>query len=200
MTAPESKTCSKCGETKPLSEYSAKQACCKACHAARVMARYYENVEESRRLLRERQNRRRAANPEKHRAQSKAFREAHPDKHLASSVAWAAANPEKARAYKRKYDQANPDKKREAVRRRRARKAGNGVEIYSDATIYDRDGGRCQHCSTDLPREPRAGWHIDHIVPISLGGPDTPANVQLSCPTCNWKKWAHLEGQIHFAV
>jgi 5-methylcytosine-specific restriction endonuclease McrA len=35
-------------------------------------------------------------------------------------------------------------------------------------------------------------------VPISLGGPDTPANVQLACPPCNRAKWATLDGQIHF--
>lgn len=138
--------------------------------------------------------------PEKFKARVKAFRDANPDKHIASSLAWAAANPEKVRAYKRKYDEANPNMRREITRRRRARRAGNGAEPYSELAIYERDGGRSKHCNVHLPLEPRAGWHIDHIVPISLGGPDTEANVQLSCPACNRKKCARLDGQIHFAV
>jgi hypothetical protein len=32
--------------------------------------------------------------------------------------------------------------------------------------------------ATQLPRLPCPGWIIDHIVPLCLGGPDRPTNMQ----------------------
>lgn len=41
-------------------------------------------------------------------------------------------------------------------------------------------------------------WHIDHVVPLALGGSDEPGNMVKACSTCNLKKntelWDPLEG------
>ena len=45
--------------------------------------------------------------------------------------------------------------------------------------VYDRDGHRCVECASDVDLS------IDHIYPHSLGGADTPDNLQTLCMSCN---------------
>jgi 5-methylcytosine-specific restriction endonuclease McrA len=57
------------------------------------------------------------------------------------------------------------------------------------AEIVERDGYRCGLCCTLVTMSkviphPKAPT-IDHIVPLSAGGDDTKANVQLACFLCN---------------
>lgn len=42
---------------------------------------------------------------------------------------------------------------------------------------------KCAVCKVKLDK-----YHIDHIMPIALGGENTDLNVQLLCNMCNWKK------------
>ena len=67
---------------------------------------------------------------------------------------------------------------------------------YNRGNIYTRDGYRCQLQIT--PECKRAGGKvgiseltIDHVVPKSLGGPNSWANVATSCKACNWRKGAN---------
>ena len=48
--------------------------------------------------------------------------------------------------------------------------------------VWRRDGGRCVYCGS------RSFLEYDHIVPVSLGGPNTVRNVQLLCEPCNRSK------------
>lgn len=58
------------------------------------------------------------------------------------------------------------------------------------ALIETRAGFRCEYCR--LPtRGQVATFPIDHAVPASRGGPTELANLALSCPHCNGRKWAH---------
>ncbi|MGW5408975.1 HNH endonuclease [Streptomyces spiralis] len=50
------------------------------------------------------------------------------------------------------------------------------------AFVFDRDGHRCQQCGATQDLE------LDHVHPWSLGGPDTPDNLQVLCRTCNGRK------------
>lgn len=76
--------------------------------------------------------------------------------------------------------EANPQRSR----RRRALLAQVQTEPYSRQEVFDRDRGRCYMCDRRL----KPGWHIEHVVPISAGGPDTLENVRASCPRCNLRK------------
>lgn len=49
-----------------------------------------------------------------------------------------------------------------------------------------RDGGRCRQCGST------AQLHFDHVIPISRGGANTVANIQLLCGACNRAKGAKL--------
>jgi 5-methylcytosine-specific restriction endonuclease McrA len=209
MSEPDTKTCTKCGERKPLTEYGKNansktglRSECKACHCAYVKARYHANLQESRKASRKREARRVAADPSIREAKRDAKRQDYqndPAKWIAISRRWALANPEKAREYKRKWEKNNPTKRADHVHKRRARLANAESDGYTRTEIYQRDNGACTYCGIALEYKPY-GFEIDHIVPIALGGPDTRANVQLACRSCNRKKATRLEGQIHFAA
>lgn len=74
-------------------------------------------------------------------------------------------------------------------RRRRAAKRGGRSEPYTLGEIAERDGFCCALCGDLVPMDvkvPEASAPtIDHIVPVSRGGDDTKANVQLAHFLCN---------------
>lgn len=51
--------------------------------------------------------------------------------------------------------------------------------------VLRRDGHRCAWCGAKAT-------HADHVVPRSLGGPDTLANLVASCARCNQSRGARL--------
>jgi hypothetical protein len=53
--------------------------------------------------------------------------------------------------------------------------------------VSARDGGRCRQCGS------AAQLHFDHVIPISRGGANTVANIQLLCGACNRAKGAKLK-------
>lgn len=78
--------------------------------------------------------------------------------------------------------------RRHKNRRRTGRRAG----AYTLLGIASRDGWRCGLCrrKVDARLSSRDDWGptIDHILPISVGGLDEPANVQLAHRFCNLSK------------
>ena len=53
--------------------------------------------------------------------------------------------------------------------------------------VSARDGGRCRQCGSTHQ------LHFDHVIPISRGGANTVANIQLLCGACNRAKGAKLK-------
>lgn len=53
-------------------------------------------------------------------------------------------------------------------------------------TLWIAQNGCCGICGKELDTE----WHIDHILPISKGGPNVSWNLQLAHPLCNIAKGA----------
>lgn len=72
-----------------------------------------------------------------------------------------------------------------AAHRHRAK--GHGVEhdlTRSDLKrLLQEFFGRCAYCRVPVP-----DFHLDHVVPVQLGGPDVPANLVPACMTCNRTK------------
>lgn len=54
--------------------------------------------------------------------------------------------------------------------------------------LYLEADGKCRSCGITL--EP--GWHADHVIPHSAGGPTTVDNGQALCPKCNLSKGAKV--------
>lgn len=195
MSADQSKTCTRCGGTKPLDEFprngrGGHRADCKICHAAQVRAIYHANPDASRTANAARQRRYYQQDPDKLRKRAQAFKTANPEKHLAWSLRWAARNPEKVREYKRKWDAANPEKKRDAVRARRARRQAAFVADVRFDEILQRDLGLCGICGQQIAD---TAIELDHVIPLAAGGTHEPDNVQLAHPTCNRKKSAKVD-------
>jgi hypothetical protein len=90
-----------------------------------------------------------------------------------------------------------PEIARQAKRRRRAKRLNNGIQFYTEKQVLEIYGTNCYLCKKPInmnaPRTTQTkGWefglHIEHVIDIALGGPDTLENVRPSHGICNIKK------------
>ena len=193
----EYKTCVKCKQTKPLSEWGKNKSKkdglaseCKLCHAADSAKWRKQNPEEQKRrsrgqhaknksLANEGRRKRYFANRDRERAYRKTYYELTAEAQRLSSRQWRKNNPEKVREQGRKI---------------RAMRAAVPSEKYSTEDVLNRWGSSCHLCGGAINLlAPRAthipGWEmglqLDHVIPISAGGPDTLDNVKPSHGKCN---------------
>lgn len=69
--------------------------------------------------------------------------------------------------------------------RKHDRKAENPRAGMSKAlrfSILTRDGFACRYCGR---KAPEVALHVDHVIPVSRGGPSTPDNLVAACIDCN---------------
>lgn len=161
----------------------------------RDKARREANLEVFRARERERARRYRAANPQKYRDRFKAWyssgphakellRSAHRNymSRTGKAVAKRWATSEHGRAVRRLHHA-----------KRRALKLGATAptpkETLLRKLLYYKALGEepCAYCG-----KVRDSYHVDHIVPLSRGGADTPENLANACVECNLKKHAQL--------
>jgi 5-methylcytosine-specific restriction endonuclease McrA len=99
--------------------------------------------------------------------------------------------------YRKDWYKENSEIAIRTVTRRRARRRSNGYEFYSLQDAIDIYGTICHLCDQEIdlfhPRKVGAeGWEksfqLDHIIPISQGGPDTLDNVRPSHARCNMNR------------
>jgi 5-methylcytosine-specific restriction endonuclease McrA len=187
------RTCTSCGLVLPTEAFyssaTATKWCCKKC------IREHARLSSERRGIDARRKVQKAyyeRNREKACAVGQEYRsrpDVKEDRRLKAKL-YRQQTKERRRAYLRLWYQQNPERARDAYRRsagtRRARMADIVTERFTYQEIFERDGGRCRYCGRVL--DP-AKWHLDHIIPVSAGGPHIRANVCASCPACNmWKK------------
>jgi len=144
-----------------------------------------------------------------HRAGTTAWRTANPDWAKASNVAWTAANPELCKKYGAKWyaanyelrklsqaawAKANPEARRNYNHNRRARELANGGNLSKGlvSKLFKLQKGKCPCCNQALGDD----YHLDHIVPLALGGSNTDDNMQLLRQRCNQQK--HAKHPIDF--
>lgn len=85
--------------------------------------------------------------------------------------------------------------------RRRARRYGCKYEHVVINKVLERDGYKCKLCGIKTPKHKRGPFdddapELDHIVPISKGGPHTYLNTQCACRKCNNLKSDKPMGQM----
>lgn len=153
--------------------------------------------------VRAKANARYAASPEKQKARSKGWYWRNRDRALARAIAyqqanfkrlslgwkaWREANPEQKRLNDAAYHKAHPGHARAGTARRRAKlRSAEGHHTPRDVTdLVSIQRGRCANCSVKVGRR----FHLDHIMPLALGGTNYRRNLQILCPTCNMRKKA----------
>lgn len=96
----------------------------------------------------------------------------------------------------------NIDKVRERERAKNRRRRANQSLPYNELQVIATHGPNCYICGLEIdfmaPRRTGIpGWenglHIDHLVPVSKGGPDTLENVRPSHGLCNLNKYNRLD-------
>jgi 5-methylcytosine-specific restriction endonuclease McrA len=128
-----------------------------------------------------------AKNPDRYRKHYKRNAE----KRKAQANEWYHANKERALGKCKDWADRNRDKVREmsrhSARKRRAIKAAvGGTHTRADLDrIFNEQRGKCALCKCSLAKVVK---ELDHIVPISRGGDNGPANLQWLCRPCNRSK------------
>lgn len=108
------------------------------------------------------------------------------------------ANPEEFRKKDRdlylKYHAESPERYRLRSQNRRAKKRENGGELSKGIIdkLYNLQLGKCPCCNLPLGDD----YHMDHIMPVFLGGSNEDWNIQLLRSTCNLQK--HTKHPIDF--
>jgi hypothetical protein len=133
-------------------------------------------------------------NREKLLANTKAYRIANSARINESHRKWRAKNKDKTREYSARWRAKNPEKCRIIVQNRRARiRVNGGILSYGlQDRLYKLQRGRCACCGKRLGRN----YHMDHIMPIVLGGVNENWNIQLLRDICNYQK--HAKHPIDF--
>lgn len=110
-------------------------------------------------------------------------------------------NIEKARERSKTYIKNNPHIQRVCGQNRRAReKKAEGKFTKKDIELLGFiQKWKCNNCKKDIKEK----YHVDHIMPIVLGGSNWPSNLQLLCVKCNRTKhakdpyeWARENGRL----
>ena len=125
---------------------------------------------------------------------------------------WIKNNPNTVKAYKDKWRENNRDKARESDKnwrlnnpeygvlkegRRRAQKNSTTVEHFTEQQVLDLYGTVCYLCNEEIDmnaprRTNRQGWekglHLDHVLPLALGGGHTLDNLRPTHGICNTRK------------
>ena len=176
-------------------------------HSAEVRARVAAYRQDHAAEIRARKRAYRAAHLEELRAHEAARRAATRLQRSAYQAGYQAAHAEQYETYQRAYHAAHrkeasdraaawriahPEERRAASHRRRARIAGVESEPFTLRDVIDRDGWRCGICGKKVRPESKGRDRpsLDHVIPISEGGPHTLANAQLAHLGCNARKGA----------
>ena len=143
----------------------------------------------------------RIANSERFKSIRLVWNEANKERRAAWRKAWVAANRDKSRGYTKAWNAKNPDSKRVYGQSRRAKKlkAGGRFTTLEIRALALTQKYKCAECRIGI----NAGFHMDHIHPLSKGGGNSIKNIQLLCAPCNLHKsnkdpfsWARSKGRL----
>lgn len=198
------RTCTKCGETKPLDMFSRKlkgyQPKCKVCSSAEHKAWHALNRDAQ--LAAKKANY--EANREHAIARQKAYTEANRNTVMAYQEKWRAKNKDKKRAHyllnadkqraaSRQWKANNPDKQRanEAARRSRMRNIPLWADRCAIAAVY-REAREIRALGIDC--------EVDHIIPLrgkNVSGLHVHTNLRVLLTEDNRRKAAHFSETEH---
>ena len=117
---------------------------------------------------------------------AKRWYQANKVKALETSSKWRSLNKLRERETAAAYRKNNAESFRIKNRNRRAAIANVGGRLSKgiEEKLYKLQQGKCTCCGIPL----NGKYHLDHILPLALGGSNHDRNVQLLHPLCNLKK------------
>lgn len=209
----DTKTCSKCGETKPLEEFykdkeksSGCKPQCKTCEKQKLKTKKRKSYSELTEFAKERDRERNRTrywknlsyNKDKKRRwylnnieYSKEYARKHHTENKEArrekAKQYHLANCKVVREKKRQWALDNPEKRKAYRYARRARKLNNGPCMTS--VEYESweaaEPKECFYCGADCSN---GDYHVDHIQPLSKGGTHQAHNLCIACKPCNLTK------------
>ena len=200
---PSSKKCSRCGETKALTEFHRDKtkpdgaaSRCRLCvsEAGREWRLAHpEEVRESKRVyyranreeVRARSREYYYLNHEYCRARQNAYIAVNVELNRQRAREWYHANKERACEASKAWKKKNPDRVLANHHVRKAKLRNVPSERILLSILIERDGGHCQICGKAKGAQ---RWSIDHILPLSQGGHTTYANTRLAHFNCNARR------------
>lgn len=141
------------------------------------------------------------ANPHRSHIYKKAYYKKNIDHHRAGQAAHYLENKDEYRRKAKAWYLKNIDKAKAASRVHggKRRCAEGSFSVNDIENLHARQRGRCATCKKRIGKK----YHVDHIMPINLGGTNYPENLQLLCPFCNMSKhdkhpdeWARINGLL----
>lgn len=127
----------------------------------------------------------RAANPEKIAAYKRKHYLENTEKIKKRAADWIVNNPERVRIREKQYHINNPEIRVNAKAKRRSLIGVDKLPYGTIPALFKKQNGMCACCGESLVK-----YHVDHIMPLALGGRHIPENLQLLLPSCNHKKSA----------
>jgi 5-methylcytosine-specific restriction endonuclease McrA len=93
------------------------------------------------------------------------------------TYAWRRKNPERVVIQQRAHS---------SKRRRQCKASVRGFSFEDVQRTLSRQKRKCVYCKSSIG----SAYHIDHIMPLALGGTNSQQNIQLLCQPCNQRKAA----------
>lgn len=156
------KFCKKCGEETDRRANGR----CKPCHL-KSQAAWYER------------------NKDKANSAAEAWKKENKEKVIEIQRRWQEGNRELTRAKNAKWASQNADRYRAYNHNRRQKIRDTGsLSGNIKEVLNKKQKGKCACCGISL----NGDYHLDHIVPLSLGGKNVDSNIQLLHSKCNLKK------------
>lgn len=173
------KFCKKCEEETERN----KAGVCKPCACVASNKWYYENMEKAKVSQKNyvEQNRK------KLKLYLVQYKKNNRDRINELNKNWAEKNKDKVSLSNKKWCSKNNEKLRVIVRNRRAKLRTTGtLSVDIAAKLFKLQKGKCACCGEPLGSD----YHLDHIMPIALGGENVDKNIQLLRARCNMQKQA----------
>jgi 5-methylcytosine-specific restriction endonuclease McrA len=189
------KRCPKCGETKPIDAFAkdptksgGRRSHCKVCTNSRDMTEYRRNYDAAHaEEIRLRKQKYYLENKERIDQQHRDYYETNKETTLERQRAAYVKNPRLYLDRSKAWELTHRDVRRAIGANRRARKKENGGAFTPEELIAMRaaQAGICVYCLFQYDPDELT---IDHIIPITHGGPHEATNICLACEKCNKSK------------